>query len=78
MFLDASAIVAIIAMEPDEPELSGKLEKAARRLVSPLSIYEASLAGMYDPHEYDLDVIEFNGKMLPECGRTFSNINHHI
>ena len=43
MFLDASAIVAIIAMEADEPELSGKLDKASPRLVSPLSIYEATL-----------------------------------
>jgi ribonuclease VapC len=43
MFLDASAIIAIIAMEEDEPELSAKLDKASRRLVSPLSIYESTL-----------------------------------
>lgn len=44
MFLDASAIVAILAAEPDADELSHKLRVAKRRLSSPLALYEAVLA----------------------------------
>ena len=45
MFLDASAIVAIIAQEKDWPALSARLEQASRIFTSPIAIYEA-IAGL--------------------------------
>lgn len=44
MFIDASAIVAILAREADADELVARLEAAPRRLTSALAIYEATLA----------------------------------
>ena len=43
MFLDASAIVAILVKEPDWELLELKAEGSSRKLVSALSIYEAVL-----------------------------------
>ena len=44
MFVDASAIVAILLEEDGAELLSQRLEAASRRLTSPLAIYEAVLA----------------------------------
>lgn len=44
MFLDASAIVAIVAREPGHEKLADRLEGAAEASTSPLAIFEASLA----------------------------------
>ncbi len=44
MFLDASAMVAILLREPEAAELSERLEGASRRLTSALAIYETTLA----------------------------------
>lgn len=44
MFLDASAIVAILAQEPESNALTEKLEAAPSCMTSPLSRYEAVLA----------------------------------
>jgi ribonuclease VapC len=41
MFVDASAIVAIIAKEPDRAILHSKLSSADMVLTSPLAVYEA-------------------------------------
>lgn len=41
MFVDASAIVAIIAKEADWRSLSGRVGRAERVFVSPLTIWEA-------------------------------------
>ena len=43
MFLDASAVVAIIAREPDEISLLGKIG-ASESLYSPLTLFESALA----------------------------------
>ena len=43
MFVDASAIIAILAKEPELPALRDKLAATKQVLVSPLAIYEASL-----------------------------------
>jgi len=43
MFVDASAIIGIIAREPDETELRARLRSVGRVLISPIVIYEASL-----------------------------------
>jgi ribonuclease VapC len=43
MFLDASAIVAIIARESDAASLSARLGQAAVVVTSPIAVYEAVL-----------------------------------
>jgi len=44
MFLDASAIVAILAREPDANTLMQRLATAKRVLTSPVAVFEAVLA----------------------------------
>ena len=44
MFVDASAIVAILAAETDGDVIAHKLKSAKRRVSSPLALYEAVLA----------------------------------
>lgn len=44
MFVDASAMVAMMIGEPDAPELLQKLEAASRRVTSPLAVYELTVA----------------------------------
>lgn len=44
MFLDASAIVAIIAQEPDAADLAARLSGATEAHTSPIAIYEAAAA----------------------------------
>lgn len=43
MFVDASAIIAILAREPEQPSLRDKLNAAKSVFVSPLTVYEATL-----------------------------------
>jgi ribonuclease VapC len=43
MFVDASALVAIIAAEHDGSALTERLDIAGRRYTSPMAIYEATL-----------------------------------
>lgn len=42
MFVDASAIIAIIADEADAGDLSARLARAERVAVSPIALYEAT------------------------------------
>jgi ribonuclease VapC len=42
MFVDASAIIAIIADEPDRLSLTARLAQAAKVFVSPIVVYEAT------------------------------------
>jgi ribonuclease VapC len=44
MFIDASALVAMVAAEENAPELFSRLEKSRTRLTSPLAVWEASIA----------------------------------
>jgi ribonuclease VapC len=43
MFVDASAIVAILTNEPDAGELIDRLERAVRPVTSAIAIFEAAL-----------------------------------
>ena|SRR5208282_3247333 len=43
MFLDASAIIAIIARESDAASLAARLGQAARVITSPIAVYESVL-----------------------------------
>lgn len=42
MFVDASAIIAIIAREPDAATLTARLGQARRAFTSPIAVYEAT------------------------------------
>ena len=44
MFLDASAIIAILAQESDGPELAARIDRSERAYISPIAIYEVVLA----------------------------------
>jgi ribonuclease VapC len=44
MFADASAVVAIVANEPERSDFLDKLEGARRVVISPVALYEATLA----------------------------------
>jgi ribonuclease VapC len=43
MFVDASAMIAILGREPEADEFSDVLEKAERRITSPIAVFEATL-----------------------------------
>src|SRR5437016_1507640 len=43
MFLDASAIIAILAREIDEPALAARLDQSQRTYTSPIAVYETVL-----------------------------------
>src|SRR5215468_6302074 len=43
MFVDASAIVAILTREPDADRLADRLEAAAAPITSPIAVFEAAL-----------------------------------
>ncbi len=43
MFVDASAIVAILTREPEHSEFTARIGEAKIRLTSPLALYEATL-----------------------------------
>jgi ribonuclease VapC len=44
MFVDASALTAILAGEADGPELLARLEKGRSRMTSPLAVWETTIA----------------------------------
>ena len=44
MFIDASAIVAVISREPGHEALAARMKAASNRVTSPLAVFEASLA----------------------------------
>ena len=43
MFLDASAMIAILVVEDDAAALTKRLEQAAEAITSPIALYEAVL-----------------------------------
>jgi ribonuclease VapC len=65
MFVDASAIVAILTREPEADALSDVLERAQAPITSPIAIFEAALGICRKRHasveEAEQDVGEFLG-----------------
>ena len=63
MFVDASAIVAILTREPEADNLADTLEKARTPITSPIAIFEATLGICRKRHasveEAEQDVGEF-------------------
>jgi len=43
MYVDASAVIAILTFEPEKAAFSSKLEKSERIMISAIGIYEAIL-----------------------------------
>ncbi|HEX4081287.1 MAG TPA: type II toxin-antitoxin system VapC family toxin [Rhizomicrobium sp.] len=71
MFVDASAIVAILTGEPEANRFSDLLESATRRLTSPIALFEATLGICRKRHatvvEAEADVQEFLGIATIDC-----------
>ena len=44
MFVDASALTAILTSEEDGPDLLTRLQSSARRITSPLAVWETTIA----------------------------------
>jgi ribonuclease VapC len=44
VFIDASAVIAIIALEPEHSSFGAKIEAAPHVILSPLTLYESTLA----------------------------------
>ena len=65
MFVDASAIVAILTREPDADTLADVLESARAPITSPIAIFEAALGICRKRHasleEAEADIREFLG-----------------
>src|SRR6266436_8846943 len=65
MFVDASAIVAILTREPDADALADLLESARSPITSPIAIFEAALGICRKRHasveEAEADIREFLG-----------------
>ena len=71
MFVDASAIVAILTAEPEAGRFSDLLEKATRRITSPIAVFEAALGLCRKRHasvaEAEADVQEFLALAAIDC-----------
>jgi ribonuclease VapC len=75
MFLDASAIIGIIAMEEDAASLAGRLAGARVRHTSPLAIFEAT-AGLARIANTPLaDAMAVVNRFLTEIDATVVAIN---
>lgn len=63
MFVDASAIVAILAGEPEATRFADALDRAEQRITSPIAVFEAVLGLCRVRHatveEAEADVAEF-------------------
>lgn len=71
MFLDASAIVAILSREPEADRFSDLIEHSKQPLTSPIAIFE-SVTGLCrkrkaDPEEVEADVQAFLAMAGVEC-----------
>ena len=67
MFVDASALVAILAAEDDADSLSASLIGAEKSVVSPITIYDAVL-GLARARQISIaDAVLAVSKLLAEC-----------
>lgn len=78
MFLDASAIVAILAREPDWEALALKIAPPKQTIVSPLAIYEAVL-GLVRSQSCEIETAEtLVEQFLKQAGATLVSIDETI
>jgi ribonuclease VapC len=75
MFLDASAIVAIIAGEADAATLAARLGQAQRPITSPVAVWEATISLARVGHMAIADATAVLGRFLAEVGATVVEID---
>jgi ribonuclease VapC len=67
VFVDASALIAIIAGDPDAAELADLLEADGLRLCSPVSVWE-TVAGLCRSHTYSVPSARTHVRRFLEAG----------
>ena len=78
MFLDASAIVAVLAREPDWEVLALKIAPPRQVIVSPLAIYEAVL-GLVRSQSCEVETAEILvDQFLKQAGAALVSIDESI
>ncbi|WP_428537328.1 type II toxin-antitoxin system VapC family toxin [Rhodopila sp.] len=78
MFLDASAIIAIIAMEEDGASLAGRLAAAHSCLTSAMAIFEAAAGLARIANGAPADALALVDRFLTEIGATVIVIDRQI
>lgn len=76
MFVDASAIIGIIAMEDDAASLAGRLAGARFRQTSDLAIFEATAGLARIANTPVADALALVNRFLAEIGATVVAIDH--
>jgi len=78
MFIDASAIVAIVARESDAAALAARLAQTSKTYVSPMCVYEAVL-GLARSQNYALsDARRLVARFIDELGAEMIDIDTNI
>jgi ribonuclease VapC len=75
MFLDASAIIAIIAGESDAASLAARLGQAAYVVTSPIAVYESVLGLARLGNTSIIDATSVPGRFLQEVNATIVSID---
>jgi ribonuclease VapC len=75
MFLDASAIIGIIAMEEDAGSLAGRLSQARRLRTSAVAIFEAAAGLARIANAPVADVLALVSRFLKEINATVVSID---
>ncbi len=78
MFLDASAMIAIIAMEDDAASLSGRLAAARTPRTSPVAMFEAAAGLARIANVPPGDALALVHRFLREAGATVVAIDQDI
>jgi ribonuclease VapC len=78
MFLDASAMIAIIAVEDDGASLAARLGQATRVYVSPIAIYETTLGLARIGNASLSDTVAVLDRFLAEVGAEIVTIDGDI
>jgi ribonuclease VapC len=78
MFLDASAIIGIIAMEEDAASLAGRLAQARRPHTSVIAVFEAAAGLARIANALAADTLTLVERFLGEIGATVTPIDQAI
>lgn len=78
MFLDASALIGIIAMEDDAASLAGRLAGARARQTSAVAIFETAAGLARIANAPVADALALVDRFLTEVGATVMAIDHGI
>ena len=75
MFVDASAMIGIIAMEDDASSLAGRLDRARVRETSAMAIFEAAAGLARIANIAPADALAVVNRFLAEVGATIQGID---